>query len=290
MKSKIGIKTLAISLLFAFATSTEAQTGIHEVTTVADKGSSGMFMATYVPSSKVCIDKNEAEVFSFYLDKSTGKPYFAKLMPKGGRFCLAPGDYVVIKTTEAKNIVLEETTKSSSVFYNNVISPSKDMFVTDFIAEHPMGEGEYIYLLTNMKRNGGFGFTHFTGVTMRKGCFFIISTVEPESIVINTLNYASTRAAKDVEDGDPVPFLPGEAGNNDGFVTSAKIPGTSFIGGDANGDGEVNTNDVEAISDYILGKPTTSFVMEAADVNADDVINVADLVGTLNIVIGETEL
>lgn len=288
MKSKIGIKTLAISLLFAFATSTEAQTGIHEVTTVADKGSSGMFMATYVPSSKVCIDKNEAEVFSFYLDKSTGQPYFAKLMPKGGRFCLAPGDYVVIKTTEAKNIVLEETTKSSSVFYNNVISPSEDISVTDFIAEHPMGEGECIYLLTNMKANGGFGFTHFTGVTMRKGCFFIVSTVEPESIVSNTL-IASTRAAKDIEDGDPVPFLLGEAGNNDGFVTTAKMPGTSFIGGDANGDGEVDINDVEAISDYIVGKPTTSFVMEAADVNADDVINVADLVETVNIVTGKTE-
>ena len=26
-----------------------------------------------------------------------------------------------------------------------------------------------------------------------------------------------TRAAKDIEDGDPVPFLPGEAGDDDGF-------------------------------------------------------------------------
>ena len=111
--------------------------------------------------------------------------------------------------------------------------------------------------------NGGFGFTHFTGDTMKKGNFYIISTVEPETTGMQSVKgiatanamlynlqglrvgtptagqiYISggrkfiyhaeesqtlpampvmTRATNDIEDGDQVPFLPGEAGNEDGF-------------------------------------------------------------------------
>ena len=84
----------------------------------------------------------------------------------------------------------------------------------------------------------------------------------------------------DIEDGDPVPFLPGEAGNDDGFVTGTK----PLTRGDVNGDGEVNATDVELISDNILGKPTTTFLKKAADINEDKVINVIDIVGTVNMI------
>ena len=285
----LNIKTLAVLLLLALTTDAEAQAVNQEVTTVADKGISGMFLAAYAPSSKVCIDKNDAEVFSFYVDRDNGKPYFAKLMPKGGKFCLAPGDFVVVKTTEAMSIVLEETTKSSSVFYNNIICLSEDMLTEDYLKSHPLEDGECIYLLTNMERNGGFGFTHFTGVTMRKGCFFIVSNVLPETIGTNGATRMNTRALKDIEDGDRVPLLPGEAGSNDGFVTKAKTSDMTVVSGDANGDGVVNDKDVEVIADYITEKPIETFVKEAADVNADGIINAADIVGTVKIVMAGTE-
>ena len=48
--------------------------------------------------------------------------------------------------------------------------------------------------------------------------------------------------------------------------------------GDANGDGEVNTKDVVAISDYMMGKNSGSFKRKNADVNGDGVINIADII------------
>lgn len=263
-------RILAAMLIATLSSFVHAQNEGDLVTTVADKGESGMFLATFIPVDKVCIDKNDAEIFSFYVDEGTGLPYFAKLMPKGGKFCMAPGNHVVVKTSESKAVTLETTAKSSSVTYDNVISPTEDTHIEDFRAKRPVAEGEYIYMLTNMEKNGGFGFTYFTGTTMKKGNFYIVSTREPEATGIQTVksNVASvdgaiynlqgirvpnpaegqiyiqngrkfvmlsnatctpsleqsttvipviTRAAKDIEDGDPVPFLPGEAGDDDGF-------------------------------------------------------------------------
>ena len=52
-----------------------------------------------------------------------------------------------------------------------------------------------------------------------------------------------------------------------------------IIAGDANGDGEVTAADVEAISDYILGRlaPDSWFDEESADVVDDGVVDIQDL-------------
>ena len=305
------------------------------ITTVADKGTSGVYYAVLCPEADVAISKDDAEVFSIYMDM--GKAYFNVLRIRSGMNVIKAGDHVIVKTTEPKTIPLLQSDKRSSVSYDDIICPDEDTSVEDFCANHPVDEGEYIYMLTNMERNGGFGFTHFTGDVMRKGCFFIVSTIEPETTEIKAatrerrdgdlsaskvvydqkgqrvvspragqiyiqggrkylkapiggsehinVQRQNTRAAEDIEDGDRVPFLPGEAGNDDGFVTTTK----SLDRGDANGDGEVNTNDVEAISDYIMEMPLETFVKKTADVNADDVINVADIVGTVNIIMAKKE-
>ena len=85
---------------------------------------------------------------------------------------------------------------------------------------------------------------------------------------------------QEVEDGDVVPFLEGEVGNDDGFITPTK----SLVRGDANGDSEVDMKDVEAVSAHIIGSTTGSFLKAAADVNADKEINVADIVGIVGII------
>lgn len=334
------IRVLSVLFFTMLSSAVGAQPTGEKITTVADLGTSGMYIAAICPDHDVAIDKDAAEVFSIYIDE--GKPNLLKMRVRDGKYTIKAGDHAVIKTIGEMSVLFEEADKKSSVFIDDVICPSKDMSVEDFRVMQSVGDDEYIYLLTNLERNGGFGFTHFTGDIMRKGFFFIISTVKPETVnIVATRAYdavpktndktiydvkgqrvstpragqiyiqpgrkfvaasgennrsnvtrsqtSGTRATIDIEDGDPIPFLSGEAGNDDGFITTPEEPEPSFVRGDANGDGEVDTNDVEAISDYIVGKPTASFVMEAADVNADDVINVADIVGTVNIIIAKTE-
>jgi hypothetical protein len=180
-------------------------------------------------------------------------------------------------------VLLEEASSSrSSVWISDLFSPSEDMSVDDFCSSHPLAEGECIYLLTNLAENGGFGFTLFTGDTMRKGCFFIVSSEKPavgaESRASASVpSRAATRAAQDIEDGDTVPFPEGEAGNDDGF----KIQ-TVITPGDANGDGLVNVTDIVETVNYICGAPSAAFVFSAADVNKDGKVDTEDI----NLIVG----
>ena len=48
--------------------------------------------------------------------------------------------------------------------------------------------------------------------------------------------------------------------------------------GDVTGDGEADSEDLQAIVDFLLGNPPEKFSMAAADVNNDGVINVTDIV------------
>lgn len=328
------IQTLSVAFFAMLSGSVQAQNVGDQITTVADLGTSGMYVATLCPDHDVAIDKDAAEVFTIYSDE--GYPNLLKMRLRNGKYIIKAGDHAVIKTIGEMTVTLEETNKESSAFMDDVICPSENILVKDFVKTHPLGEDERLYMLTNLERNGGFGFTYFTGTTMRKGCYFIVSTVEPETTDISAATRASskvlsssddaiyditgqrvaapragkiyiqggkkflsvsddgverlgTRAPNDLEDGDPIPFLTGEAGNDDGFITLSETSEVSLVRGDANSDGEVNSVDVNVISDHIMGKPTEAFFMEAADVNEDETINVADIVGTLRIILDKAE-
>lgn len=232
----------------------------NSIKTVADKGVSGMYLVSLCAEGDYAIDADSAELFSIYTDM--GKAFFTRLMIRGGKHYVKAGDHVIIKTTEARTVTMEASDGRSTVFYDDIICPSEDTSIEDFRASHLVGEDKYIYMLTNMERNGGFGFTYFTGTTMKKGNFYIVSTVVPEPTGIQSIKGVTatggqlynllgrhidmptagqiyirggrkfvycgeiqtspaapvmTRAANDIEDGDQVPFLPGEAGNDDGF-------------------------------------------------------------------------
>lgn len=58
----------------------------------------------------------------------------------------------------------------------------------------------------------------------------------------------------------------------------------TIIAGDANGDGMVDTADVTAIINYILGKPSASFNKENADVTGDGDILIDDAVQTVQMI------
>ena len=51
----------------------------------------------------------------------------------------------------------------------------------------------------------------------------------------------------------------------------------SKIPGDANGDGQVDANDIVEITNYIMGKASKSFIFKTADVNEDGKVNIADI-------------
>lgn len=68
-------------------------------------------------------------------------------------------------------------------------------------------------------------------------------------------------------------------------LTIAATPLTSKKG-DANGDEKVTVNDVVSEIDYLTNQNPKPFIFEAADINSDNAINILDVVGTINLVLG----
>ena len=59
---------------------------------------------------------------------------------------------------------------------------------------------------------------------------------------------------------------------------------SDFDMGDVNGDGIINTTDVVAVVNYIVGAPNGSFNVEAADMNGDGVVNITDVVAIIALI------
>ena len=67
-------------------------------------------------------------------------------------------------------------------------------------------------------------------------------------------------------------------------VAEESIVTPTVVAGDANGDGVVDTADVTAIINFILGQPSASFNKENADVNGDGSILIDDAVSTVQLI------
>ncbi len=63
--------------------------------------------------------------------------------------------------------------------------------------------------------------------------------------------------------------------------TPAQVTETTFIRGDANGDGEVDFTDVMTSLDYLFRRGPTPACMDAADANDDGGLNLTDPVVTI---------
>jgi hypothetical protein len=59
---------------------------------------------------------------------------------------------------------------------------------------------------------------------------------------------------------------------------------SSYIPGDVNGDGVVNVTDIVATVNFIMEKPSDGFNEDAADLNDDGVVNVTDIVKMVSII------
>ena len=71
------------------------------------------------------------------------------------------------------------------------------------------------------------------------------------------------------------------------FILTEEGTGTIVIDdviGDANGDGNINDDDIREIENYILGKPSAKLIFKNADANGDNVVNAADIVKVIRII------
>ena len=124
---------------------------------------------------------DDLKLFSVYVDEGTA--YFQALRTFGGKYLIAPDSKIIIKTDTPKEV--EYTTQPydasdpiNSVLVDEIWALTDDTPLADFQSDY-VGAGEYVYRLTNNASTGGFGFTFFTGTTMKAGQFFIISTKTP---------------------------------------------------------------------------------------------------------------
>lgn len=106
-------------------------------------------------------------------------------------------------------------------------------------------------------------------------------TLQINSDLASTPMTARVKEAKLIKaDGTEVPATITSAW---GCTVTAEIS-TDIIPGDVNGDGVVNVTDIVATVNYIMEKPVDSFNKEAADLNGDGKINVTDIVMMVSII------
>lgn len=65
--------------------------------------------------------------------------------------------------------------------------------------------------------------------------------------------------------------------DNEKSVYSTLVSDIDYVIGDADGNGFVNVKDIVEVVNYKLGKPSASFVLKAADVNFDGVVDDTDI-------------
>ena len=151
--------------------------------TVADKGTSGKAFGYFWNTTgfDVVLPKtDDMKFYSIYVDE--GIAYFQGLRTFGGKYIIQPDAKIIMKSDAPMEFEYETkpvpTPAKESVLVDEVWAVSEDTPLAEFQSAY-VNAGEYVYRLTNSASTGGFGFTFFTGTTMKAGQFFIISTKKP---------------------------------------------------------------------------------------------------------------
>lgn len=153
-----------------------------KVKTVQDKANARQFVAKYVNNGafSVYVNAADAKVFSIYVDGDAG--YYQACRTENGKYYINVGDHVIIRTDSEKEVEIhvdKTYTGPSSVGFDDIY----DSKAGDDLAAVKAGAGVtddlYLYRLTNTA-GLGFGFTSFTGTTIKEGQFFIACSKKPE--------------------------------------------------------------------------------------------------------------
>ena len=166
------------------------------VTTVADNGTSGKYFAKYCPVIDVTIlpadlTATGGKLYTVYEDQ--GAIYLARIRVKGSKYQIPAYTHIIVKSDEEATYTFTADIVSNSSVDEDQIFPwnaEEDVTLEKYQTTSDWdGDGsddinyitlgyKYLYALTN-KAPYGFGFTEFTGTTLKKGGFFLPSTVAP---------------------------------------------------------------------------------------------------------------
>ncbi|NLN95095.1 MAG: T9SS type A sorting domain-containing protein [Bacteroidales bacterium] len=138
---------------------------------------------------------------------------------------------------------------------------------------------------------GGNGETSFKHVMMKMLPDANGALVDLVSGIPFTLDYTYNMASTYVEEMDDLAVVVFVQKNDKSIFQSAYSEEvSSFVTlGDSNCDGVVNIVDVVTTVNYLIGNNPQPFCFDNADINGDGIINVIDAVGTINIIIGGTK-
>ena len=150
-----------------------------------------MYFTNTDDTNYAIFNKEDAKLYSIYVDE--GVAYFQSVITSGGKYYVGPGEHVILKTDEAKEVeyVLEydkgfkSTVLIDQVFHGDgnplaafQSNPSAYKYSDKTAVSYTNGK-DYVYRLTN--NANGFGFSFYAGENLNKGQFFIISDKKPAS-------------------------------------------------------------------------------------------------------------
>lgn len=191
-------------------------------------------------------------------------------------------DYrVYLGTLDAGTYVFRLTDLYGNLLAEKEVTIKQDLSVTAFEYDQ-WYVGKQMQVDVTVENNGG----DFT-----LPLYFFASTTDTKTLRY-TAGSAIEGGTSDVVSFFFTPYMVGtwnfwvatdEEGKNVIGKTEKKV--VNVVKGDVNGDGETNIADAMAVVNYILKRPSTSFVKTAADVNGDGEINIADAMAVVNIIL-----
>ena len=138
-----------------------------------------------------------------------------------------------------------------------------------------------------------------TAATLKKNRELSLeATILPATATVKELNWTSSDPTKATVDADGVvkTLLTGDvtitaaAKDDSGVAATFALTVIAPSRGDSNDNDVVNVTDAVNTANYAVGKDVANFCFEAADVNNDKSITVADASGTISIIMTQTEV
>ena len=139
----------------------------------------------------------------------------------------------------------------------------------------------------------GIGIIHHTNLTISGAATVVNATGDDKSVVCSVADGGTIT----LNDGIALTAPAGAriyngtvcAASNTTPISNAwvKFNKLLYAKGDINGDGSVNSADITALSNYVIGRTTAADLKGDLDVNGDGFINVADVAAIIRIIVGK---
>ena len=184
-------------------------------------------------------------------------------------------------TTNVRTAVDAGATEFNIV--DSVLTLMSTTSVTPFILEAAATEGFF-----NIKIDGDQYLGWASGNSVETGTAKADVTLALDTLGNAVIKYVATDADRYLQfnPGSPRFVFYKASSNQKNAQLYVKMEVPAGKPGDANGDNNVDVNDVTTVINYILGKNPDPFVFDNANVNDDDDVNVNDVTMIINMILG----